>query len=562
MTPRSKHSRGAALVLVLMVAAVFLILMGTLIDVLAIESQNAIESSDAEAALTAAYSGVDVMILNIEEFYANSVQNGNFPQTADCSFQSPGGGTVTASCHAQVKESWNGTGQNYYLIESEGTSNPFGSTDPNGPQVVSRTVEALVKEIPFGAYAMFSETERSNAGGSVWYSSGQSYGGPVYSGDGSMHVRYDSSKSQNPIFPDGFTSSRPPGSIDWYNVVTGQDVGPQTPDELASVYGTGGKPNFLNEQLPLPGMAQNLVVFSEAYYGDSTHTDPNDLPSGPPGVYVNKGDPSCGTTLCTGIYVQGDAQLDASSVASPNGDLTSGTQTWKFSPIPADANSIQNTVTVTIDFAAGTTKVLDGGSGLTTYNGVASGVSGNGVQGNGAVFVNGNLTINDGSTVHGQYTVAVPDPPMKGEAMTLGGSLTYASDPSSGPSQDELALWADKIWLDSGSSNVTIDGMILTGYANECTDTRKCGGYFANIHCKASACNGGGVGNLTLYGSIIENMRGKMGVVGPDGQIVGGYLKASTYDPRLGVTPPPYSPTTNLYSIVALQDHGTTSMFP
>src|SRR5690242_2921577 len=140
---RATPRRGVALILVMMVAAVFLILMGTLIDVLAIESQNAIESSNAEAALTAAYSGVDVLILQIEEYYQNSIQNGNFPQDAICAFKSPNGDTPTTSCTVRLLKTWNGNGLNYYLIESTGVSQPSSS------QTVSRTVDALVKEIPF-----------------------------------------------------------------------------------------------------------------------------------------------------------------------------------------------------------------------------------------------------------------------------------------------------------------------------------------------------------------------------------------------------------------------------
>jgi len=161
--------RGAALVLVMMLVAVFLILMGSLIDVLALESQNSIESADSSAAVAAAYSGVDLMILSIEEFYANSIQNGQPPQPVSCDFARPGGGTVTTFCTATIDKTWNGSGINYYLIRST------GSAVPDGNQEVDRQVLALVKQVPFGAYAHFSETENSNTGGHIWYSSNQSF---------------------------------------------------------------------------------------------------------------------------------------------------------------------------------------------------------------------------------------------------------------------------------------------------------------------------------------------------------------------------------------------------
>jgi len=69
----SSRQRGSALILVMMLVAVFLILMGSLIDALALESQSSIESADSAAAVTAAYSGVDLMILSVEEFYDNGI---------------------------------------------------------------------------------------------------------------------------------------------------------------------------------------------------------------------------------------------------------------------------------------------------------------------------------------------------------------------------------------------------------------------------------------------------------------------------------------------------------
>ena len=548
MTARRRTSeRGAALVLVFMIAAVFFILMGTLIDALAIESQNTIESADSNAALTAAYSGVNLQILAIEEYFQNGVQNGPFPTETDCNFSSPNGNAVSTTCHAEVMKAWNGSGSNYYLIDSTGLANPSEA------QEVQRTVQAMVKEVPFGAYAMFTETEATNTGDNVWYSSGQQFGGPVYSG-GNMHIRYNSGDANSPIFPDGFTTSGAQGNVKWYDVVDGDGTQPNTPQEYASVFGSS-VPSYVSSGVALPGLSQNLVVFSEAYYGDATHDTAQDLGNAnqTPGVYVNGGDPSCPSgILCSGIFVQGDAQIKSSAVASPNGDLASGSETWTIDP----ANGTHFTeTTVTVNFAAGTTTVTTG-SNVATYTGLASGEAANGSLANGAIFVNGNLTVADGSVVHGQYTLAVPDPPQQAsQNMTLTGSLTYSSDPSQGASQDELALWADTIWLRSTDANVTVDGMVLTGYANECTDSG-CGGYFANYYCKRRTCNGSGTGNLNLDGAVIENMRGKMGEANPQGGIQSGYLRTFNYDPRLGANPPPFSPTTNLYSIVALQDRG------
>lgn len=536
---RDRNERGAALILVLMLVAVFLILMGSLIDVLAIESQNTIESSDAESATTAAYAGVDLMVSAVEEFQ-NGLQNGQPPKSVDCSFSRPGGGTVTTGCTANIIKTWTADQLNYYLIQSTGFARP--SDLPSHPQEVDRTVNALVKEIPFGAYAHFAETETSNTGNGVWYTSGQNFNGPVYSG-GKMKIQYDS-KSQTPIFPQGFTTDDP--TIRWWNVEQGDGRQPRTPAEYASVYGSSA-PNFVPSSIPLPGSAQNLAVFSEAYFGDSAHADQTDLQSAgaTPGVFLNGGSNCPKGVLCTGIFIAGNATVHASSTVSPGGNILSGTQTWTI-----DVGG--GHWVVTADFNSNTTTV-EGPTGTQTYTGTPTGEQPGGS--NGAIFDDGNLTITDGSTVHGQYTIAVPDPPINNESMTLTGSLTYAEDPLKGQaSQDELALWADEVLLNSSNPSPEIEGMILTGFAGECTDPR-CGGYFANANCKKKSCTDG-TGYLTIFGSDIENMRGQMGFVDANGNPLGGYLRLSTYDSRLGVTPPPFSPTTNLYAIVALADQG------
>src|SRR5215472_1902650 len=291
--------RGVALILVLILVAVFLILMGSLVDALAIESQSSIESADSAAAISAAYSGVDLMILQIEEFYSNGVQGGQPPGTVACHFGEPGGGTVLTSCSATIEKSWNATGLNYYLIRST------GSAFPDNDQEVHRQVEALVKQVPFGAYAHFSESENSNTGVSIWYSSNQSFDGPVYSG-GSMHIMYNSAL-QTPIFPMGFTTDHPKQDIHWYDVADNNFSAPNTKQEYYSVFGTSG-PTFAQSSISLPGFAQNLVIFSEAYYGDSSHADSTDLQAAgqTPGVFVNGGDPNCpSSTLCSGIFVVG-----------------------------------------------------------------------------------------------------------------------------------------------------------------------------------------------------------------------------------------------------------------
>jgi hypothetical protein len=349
----------------------------------------------------------------------------------------------------------------------------------------------------------------------------------------------------------------------WFNIDT-NSYGPPGPKELGSIFGPGGSETIINSSQSLPGLSQNLIVFSEAFYGDSNHDTPTDPalispPSGP-GVYVNGQIPSGNGMLTTGIYVAGNVDLSSSSVPASDGALDQGSETFTFSPVEGEQppETISGTVTVTVNFASPqTTTVVENGS-TSVFSGVPSGEPNSSNDGNGAIFINGNANVADGSTVHGQYIIATPDPPLSNatpQDITLLGNLTYATEPSQNtPSEDELAIWANDIWLNTGENTPRVDGMILTGYAGEC-DTGPCAdGFFANANCRAKTCTGG-TGDAMFFGSLIQNISGKMGAVSGGEQLVGGFLRQDVYDPRLGSDPPPFSPTTDNYSIVALQNH-------
>ena len=98
------------------------------------------------------------------------------------------------------------------------------------------------------------------------------------------------------------------------------------------------------------------------------------------------------------------------------------------------------------------------------------------------------------------------------------------------------------------NGSLEIDGLILTGYAGELNND----GTFYNSYCRSGPC-GGGKGSLTLFGSLVENIRGKLGTVGT---VTSGYSRFQKYDSRLGANPPPFSPTTNQFEVVALYDKG------
>jgi hypothetical protein len=49
-------------------------------------------------------------------------------------------------------------------------------------------------------------------------------------------------------------------------------------------------------------------------------------------------------------------------------------------------------------------------------------------------------------------------------------------------------------------------------------------------------------GTLTVYGGIVQDVRGAVGTANGSGTITTGYAKNYTYDPRLLKTPPPDYP--------------------
>jgi len=226
---------------------------------------------------------------------------------------------------------------------------------------------------------------------------------------------------------------------------------------------------------------------------------------------------------------------------------------------------------VAIDFNAnggiGTTTVTGPGNVITSYTGIASGQPAGGSGGNGSIFINGNVTIAGGTdatgligksaigaTVHGSYTIGVPDYITNhADSITLNKSITDLDASSS--SNDVLALWANDIKLSNNAdAAVDVDALMLTGYYGECTIAACNDGTLYNKSCTASTCGGGAGRTLNILGSLVENIRGKLGtaVVGQT-SCATGFCRRMMYDQRLGSRPPPFSPTTNKYQIIALQ---------
>lgn len=121
-------------------------------------------------------------------------------------------------------------------------------------------------------------------------------------------------------------------------------------------------------------------------------------------------------------------------------------------------------------------------------------------------------------------------------------SLTYASDPLKGDSNDLLGLVAE--------NNI----LIADNTANNAKDIKiqastfcRSGGFTAENYDSR-----GVEGTIRLLGGVIQNTRGAVGTFsGSPPKIVSGYQKNYLYDLRLLSEAPPFFPTTGQYEIVS-----------
>ena len=195
----------------------------------------------------------------------------------------------------------------------------------------------------------------------------------------------------------------------------------------------------------------------------------------------------------------------------------------------------------TITFNGGTLSIINSRAGWSTAHTytppsegiiyVANATSGTSSTRSGTVYF-------VGGTVKGRMTIVT-------EAdMTVGGNITYKTDPTTNPSStDALGLisMAD-VWVGtSAPNNLQIDAAIMaTGVAPGNSNQ----GSFGVINYNdASSPHLGNRGTLTIYGGIVQEVRGAVGTFNSStGQTSTGYAKNYSYDPRFISTPPPYYP--------------------
>ena len=516
------RKRGMALITTLLMTAVMMILVGALLTNLINEIQLTGLHGQSNEAQRAAYAGVEEMQYQFELNDAGAAP-GATPAPQSKAYTDDDGKAVSYSSFVDTKK-WTSV-LPYYIVHSTGTAG--GAT---------RRVDALIEKQPFSAFNMFTISEFTNVGGAVFYTNGEQFNGPVYSG-GPMRIAYTDTKP--PIFTDQVITSSPvtwwPGapssSADWAAVITNQANWHQ-----------------VSSPLTLPTSNDNKAVQWAAYTGNPQPASPPALP-GAAGLYINGANVTGGGggAIKTGLYIAGPVTVQST------GNAVANTEVLKL--------TMGATVeTVTVNFVTNTTVVKNAaGTTIASYTGVPTGEQAPGVVGaNGAIFASGQMTITAGSSFRGQYTLAVPDGQgLPNPKIYMNGSVTYA-DTSLGTT-DVLAFWANDIVLnDAVSANIEIDGAMFTGYYGECSAVCN-DGTFYNAFCSAAPTCGGGTGVLTLRGSLIENVRGKRGTLGSS---VTGFETNGVYDPRLATKPPPYTPTTTQYIVLALcteDNAGTTT---
>ncbi len=520
-----KEQRGIALIATIFIIVVLMLLMLPLMEGLHNEIIVTGAHGTSNSALRAAYMGVEEMTYQFE-LNDSGAAPGVVPAPQSATYNDDTGNPVTYA--STVTQQWTAVQLPYYLIHSVGTSG--GST---------RNVDAVIQKQPYSAYGIFTISENTNVGGVVFYASGETFDGPVYSG-GPMRIFYDSISP--PIFTSTVTTSQPPLWVPGL---------PTTGANWASIISNQSDFKQVSQPLTLPTAQDNTAVQNAAYTGDPA---PASTPSFPTvtGLYINGANVTGGGggSINTGLYVRATPSWAwITSTATANTEV----MTFLFAGL---------TYHVTEDFVGNTTTITDGANNpVASYTGVPSGEQKPGVVGaNGAVWLDASTVYLGaaGNTVpsvfHGQYTFGVtdngtgPNPQMR-----IFGSLMYQD-----PTKDELAYWANDVNLqDWVNGNMEVDGLMLTGYYGECSVVCS-DGTFGNVFCAAVPVKcAGGQGTLTLFGSLIENVRGKRGTLGG---APSGFDTNAVYDPRLSKTPPPFTPTTTQYNVLALctTDNGTT----
>lgn len=538
-----RPKRGMALIMTMLIVLVMMVLVGSMLGVLSGELSGVSFAGFDNRALYSADAGVQFAQEQIDNYALNNATPPPSASWTETLPADPSGNTSTFTV-ALDPTPYLRNGNLYYLVHSQGLA-------PNGG---NRKVDAILEVQSYTHYQYYTY---QNASGNYFVSGINSFDGPVYLQGTSNKLNIQWYNINKPIFLStaviagsyGFSPSTPTTNSQWTQVIAGGSANLTQTTKVGYV--------------PYPPTGSTYLAANQAFNGSSGTTA---LPApATKGVYMNGALAKSGSgSLNSGIFIQGNANI---AMTSP----TATTEVFTISPVTLAelspysstysndyTNTVPTTTTITVDYSANTTKVVDGASAPVTYTGVPQNQpTGSTATQNGSIFVNGNVDSLAG-TLNGQYTIAVPDIQTSSTTnvkdIIATNNIMLKADPTAGASDDVLGLMCDNFNL--GPASITpnvlnIQADIIAGNQYEANNNKTDGGFgtvdsVGSLPLKTS---------VNIYGSVIQNEVKPLGQFDSgSGTLVKGWSDTYNYDTRQ-MTPPDW-PTLGT-GLVAWKDAGS-----
>lgn len=364
-----------------------------------------------------------------------------------------------------------------------------------------------VQKDNFAKYALFTNSQTTPSGGTVWFTDKTNFAGPVHT-NGRFNFAFNPSGTFHQSIAQKYNFARFYND-GWPVLMNSSQNGTKDVPVFHSMFNRGASAVTLNTSTIEDDMVEQTQGSGGGSYGSN-------------GIYV----PANGPNLKGGIFVKGSSDITM-SVESNNAVYTiaQGGTTKK----------------ITVDPVNSRTTVYDVDSGSTTsYNGVPSGKDGAGTL----IYVDGNINNLSGS-VQADTGVTIAS----SNDVVISGNVTYSDytsgvgDPSSVGYVPPNAVGANNLlglvsWNGdvrigtSAPDNVQVHGTILA-----------MNGVFQVDNYYDSGV--GPRGTATLLGGVISDNYGAFGQFsGATGNQISGYGRNFVYDTRMsGGSAPPYFPS-------------------
>lgn len=554
--------RGLALLTVLMIVVILLILIGALLSFMPVELNQAAYTGYDNRSLYAADAGIEYATEMIESEADSGIEPTPGPTPGGVPFvqfylePSP---SPSASPDAQVYIQAVGpdTGPQQYYLTS------IGYFDG-----IPHRVDAIVAQKPLNSNLLLG---KSNAPGNYFVSGLMYFDGPVYLEGTNNPVNIQWYDDVTPVFG---STAQLAGNYKFYG--PGGAPGAPGPNQWTDVdqLGKGGLTFSPNGAVQYPTLTDSASVANEAFTGTQTGTTFPTTPNGN-GLYLDQSlgynapqgrPPSCNghPEVDSGIYVQGDTDISMSS--------SSTGETFTFAPSGGPGISFSNySVTVQIIFSSNQTIVTEDAppnNPSETFCGVPSGEPQGTDSANGVIFVDGDVNALSG-TVHGDYTIAVPDDATSGpgaDSVLLTGDIGYQNDPDPANadfcnclSTDMLGIYAHDVEV----SQTSIPGAAqfeAAIFAGNNADVLANGGNGdgEGSYMVQGGFTAGARGTLNVFGSVVQNYVQPLGVFNQNtGKLVKDWADTYNWDKRLLTNVPPGMPESDSYAPIAWEDIGT-----